>query len=186
MLEAHRSTLGNVALDERAQLDGAQDLVALKSPANVDVLSKTLRSHWPFPSAVSNDRGEVITCSCDNSSSQQAPPSHQPDKISYFQERHLVQLISALSMFIAAILIIGPILALNFTSNPSARLGIAITFIVLFAMGLGLSTGVSRDNIFVATATYSAVLVVFVSGNLGDVGDSGGSCRCVWNATSSP
>lgn len=86
-------------------------------------------------------------------------------------------------MFIAAMLVIGPILALNFTSSPNARLGIAITFIVIFATGLGLSTGVSRDNIFVATATYSAVLVVFVSGNLGDVGNSGGGFGSSGNMT---
>lgn len=90
-------------------------------------------------------------------------------------------MISALSIFVAAVLIVGPILALNFTGSPSARLGIAITFIILFATGLGLSTGVSRDNIFVATATYSAVLVVFVSGNLGDVG--GGAFGSSGNAT---
>lgn len=88
-------------------------------------------------------------------------------------------------MFIAAILVIGPILALNFTSNSNARLGIAIAFIVLFAAGLGLSTGVSRDNIFVATATYSAVLVVFVSGTLGSVGSPGGSFGGSSNLTSS-
>jgi len=83
--------------------------------------------------------------------------------------------IKGFSIFIATILIVGPILALNFTSSPNARLGIAIAFIVLFATGLGFSTGVSRDTIFVATATYSAVLVVYVSGNLGDVGSPGGA-----------
>jgi hypothetical protein len=82
-------------------------------------------------------------------------------------------------------LIIGPILALNFTSSPNARLGIAIAFIVLFVIGLSLSTGVSRDTIFVATATYSAVIVVYVSGSLGDVGSPGTASRGSGNATGS-
>jgi hypothetical protein len=80
-------------------------------------------------------------------------------------------------------LLVVPILALNFTSSPSARLGIVIAFILLFAIGLSLSTGVSRDTIFGATATYSAVLVVYVSGNLGDVGSPGGAIESSGNAT---
>jgi hypothetical protein len=91
--------------------------------------------------------------------------------------------LKGISIFIATLLVIGPILALNFTSSPNARLGIAITFIAIFAAGLGLSTGVSRDTIFVATATYSAVLVVYVSGNLGDVGGPGSALERSGNAT---
>jgi hypothetical protein len=53
----------------------------------------------------------------------------------------------------------------------------------VFAGGLGLSTGVSRDTIFVATATYSAVLVVYISGNLGDAGGPGGASGSSGNAT---
>jgi len=91
--------------------------------------------------------------------------------------------LKAFSIFTATILIVGPILALNFTNNPNARLGIAIAFIALFATGLGVSTGVSRDTIFVATATYSAVLVVYVSGNLGDVGGPDSASGSPGNAT---
>jgi hypothetical protein len=87
-------------------------------------------------------------------------------------------------VLIAVLLVIGPILALNFTSSQNARLGITIAFILFFASGLGLSTGISRDNIFVATATYSAVLVVFVSGNLGDVGGSGAFSASGGNSSS--
>lgn len=92
-------------------------------------------------------------------------------------------MLKGISILIATLLIVGPILALNFTRSPNARLGIAIAFIAVFATGLGLSTGVSRDTIFVATATYSAVLVVYVSGNLGDVGGSGGTSGSSGNAT---
>jgi hypothetical protein len=53
MSEVHRCTLRNLALDERTKLEGAEDLVALKPPADQDVVSRTLRNHWLFPSMVS-------------------------------------------------------------------------------------------------------------------------------------
>ncbi|KAM0696050.1 hypothetical protein Q7P36_004533 [Cladosporium allicinum] len=143
MLEAHRCALKDVASGEQTKLVVAEDLVALKPPADQDVVSRTLWSHWPFPSTVLGSR--------------------EPGKIQSFHERSLVRVLKGISILIATMLIVGPILALNFTSDPNARLGIAIAFIAVFAGGLGLSTGVSRDTIFVATATYSAVLVVLSS-----------------------
>lgn len=65
-------------------------------------------------------------------------------------------------------LIFGPLVALNFIENRPARLGTAAAFIVVFALALSASTGVSRDNVFIATATYAAVIVVFVSGTHGN------------------
>jgi hypothetical protein len=116
---------------------------------------------------------------------EQASSSHESGTIQFFNERRLIRLLKGLSIFISTTLIIGPILALNFTTSPNARLGIAIAFIVLFAIGLSLSTGVSRDTIFGATATYSAVLVVYVSGNLGNVSSPGGAIESSGNATAS-
>jgi hypothetical protein len=101
----------------------------------------------------------------------QRPSDAQQSDVRHFLDSHLAHLLSALSIVIAATLIVGPVLALNVVNNSNARLGITIAFIVLFAIGLGVSTSVSRDNNFTATATYSAVLVVFVSGNLGNVGN---------------
>lgn len=54
MLEAHRSVLKDVAQEEREILQGADDLVALKPPADKDVLSRTLRTHWPVSNTVSH------------------------------------------------------------------------------------------------------------------------------------
>ena len=53
MLEAHRCALKDVASGEQTKLVVAEDLVALKPPADQDVVSRTLWSHWPFPSTVS-------------------------------------------------------------------------------------------------------------------------------------
>jgi hypothetical protein len=179
MLEAHRCALKDVASGEQTKLVGAEDLVALKPPADQDVVSRTLRSHWPFPSTVSLAGGNHPFTSL----SEQALASREPGKIQFFHERHLVRVLKGFSILIATILIVGPILALNFTSSPNARLGIAIAFIAVFAGCLGLLTGVSRDTIFVATATYSAVLVVYVSGDLGDAGGPGGASGSSGNAT---
>jgi hypothetical protein len=52
MSEVHRCKLKDLALDERTKLEGAEDLVALKPPADQDVVSRTLRNHWLFPSMV--------------------------------------------------------------------------------------------------------------------------------------
>jgi hypothetical protein len=51
--------------------------------------------------------------------------------------------------------------------NEKKKLGIIGAFIVLFAGSVGLLTTAKRTEIFAATAAYAAVLVVFVSGNLG-------------------
>jgi hypothetical protein len=77
-------------------------------------------------------------------------------------------LVNVCSVFIAALLLIGSILALYFVNNPDARLGIVLAFIVLFASGLSIDSSASRDAVFAATAAYAAVLIVYVSGNPGN------------------
>ena len=51
--------------------------------------------------------------------------------------------------------------------NEKSLLGMLSGWTVLFAACVGLLTNARRDQIFAATAAYAAVLVVFVSGNLG-------------------
>lgn len=75
-------------------------------------------------------------------------------------------MVTSLSIAIATFLLVVPIIVLYFVTNPNARLALTITFIVAFAIGLGATTSANRDAIFAATAAYSAVLVVFVSGDL--------------------
>ena len=53
MSEAHQCALKDVSSGEQTKLVGAEDLVALKPPVDQDVVSRTLRNHWPFPSTVS-------------------------------------------------------------------------------------------------------------------------------------
>jgi hypothetical protein len=49
----YRYALQDVESDERAKLEEAEDLVVLKPSADRDILSRTLRNHWPFPTLVS-------------------------------------------------------------------------------------------------------------------------------------
>lgn len=76
--------------------------------------------------------------------------------------------VAFISTVIAAILLIGAITSLYFVTNSGAKLGMISGFTVLFAIGVGLLTNAKRSEIFAATAAYAAVLVVFVSGNLGN------------------
>jgi hypothetical protein len=75
--------------------------------------------------------------------------------------------VSIISVIIAAILLVGAITSLYYVTQPKARLGMIAGFTVLFAISVGLSTSAKRGEIFASTAAYAAVLVVFVSGNLG-------------------
>lgn len=164
---------GNTPLldgDGRYFLKEAFDLVALKPPGSGDLLSSTLGDHWPMATGVSITLQRVawqyILIVTQNASTGQFKSAR------YFEEQRLVWVVSALSTAIAAILLIGSILTLYFVTNPDARLALVISFIVLFALGLSLSTAATRDRIFAATAAYAAVLVVFVSGNLGNANAS--------------
>jgi hypothetical protein len=72
------------------------------------------------------------------------------------------------------------------TSNEKAVLGTLCGWTVLFAACVGLLTNAKRDRIFAATAAYAAVLVVFVSEDLGTPSALSGSARnrtCVCQIT---
>lgn len=71
------------------------------------------------------------------------------------------------STILASVLLFGAIISLYIVKNPHALLGMLSGWTVLFAACVGLLTNARRDQIFGATAAYAAVLVVFVSGNLG-------------------
>ncbi|OQO10167.1 hypothetical protein B0A48_04524 [Cryoendolithus antarcticus] len=131
---------------EEHMLDDQADLVTLAAPKNRDALSNFICDHWPFP-------GKRLS-------------PHEWDRTRHFDGRKVVLLVSALSTTIASALLVAPVLTLYFVTSPGARLALVIVFILLFSLAMSLATNASRDSIFAATAAYSAVLVVFVSGNL--------------------
>ncbi|KAI3325131.1 hypothetical protein HD806DRAFT_492101 [Xylariaceae sp. AK1471] len=86
---------------------------------------------------------------------------------SYISGHSISTFVSYLSTFLAAILLVGAILLLYNVRDPNKKLGFLALFTVLFATSVGLLTNARRAEVYGATAAYAAVLVVFVSGNLG-------------------
>lgn len=54
------------------------------------------------------------------------------------------------------------------------KLGLIAGYTIAFATCIGLATNAKKAEVFAACAAYSAVLVVFVSGDLGGRKDSDG------------
>ena len=88
-------------------------------------------------------------------------------EVKYYSERTVKKVIAGISIIMAALLLEGAIVALYLITDPRIRLGLIALFMVLFAGGIGLLSNAKRSEMFAATAAYAAVLVVFVSGNLG-------------------
>lgn len=134
------------------------ELASLRSPPDKDVFSQLLRDHW-------RPVGSRHLSSADGAD--------------YFLDRHVVRVVAVISAVVAAILLIGAIATLYFIQTRGARLGTIACFTVLFALSLGLLTNAKRAEIFAATAAYAAVLVVFVSGDLGGPSDTPCVCPAV-------
>lgn len=70
-------------------------------------------------------------------------------------------------MTLAAILLIGAILSLHIVTSSKTKLGLVAMYTLLFALSVALLTNARRAEVFAATAAYAAVLVVFMSRDLG-------------------
>ncbi|KAF4947657.1 hypothetical protein FSARC_13918 [Fusarium sarcochroum] len=88
--------------------------------------------------------------------------------ISYASGKKIATFISYLSTILAALLLIGAILVLYNVESDNLKLGLIALFTVIFSASVGLLTNARRAEVFGATAAYAAVLVVFVSGDLGN------------------
>lgn len=106
----------------------------------------------------------------------------------YISERSVSRFVANLNTILAAMLLFGAIVSLYYIKNENTLLGMVGGWTVLFASCLGLLTNARRDQIFGTTAAYAAVLVVFVSGNLGREPSGAGKrvCQMVswWYVTS--
>jgi hypothetical protein len=82
------------------------------------------------------------------------------------------RVVAIVNVLVASILIIGAVVGLYKLRNQSdrIRLGSIAAFTALFSISLALLTNARRAEIFAATAAYTAVLVVFISGDLGNNG----------------
>lgn len=119
-------------------LEDAKDLVALQKPSNQDYLSRSLRNHWLFT---------------------KHSPREELDRSNVYNGTLVAQVVAAISMALAAILLIGAIVSLYFLRNPNAKLGLIDVYTFVFALSVRLCTNAGRAEVFAATAAYAAVLV---------------------------
>ncbi|PMD35918.1 hypothetical protein L207DRAFT_434472, partial [Hyaloscypha variabilis F] len=105
-------------------------------------------------------------------------PDQCSRRTTYTSERSVSQFVAIFSTVLAAVLLFGAIISLYIVQNKHALLGMLSGWTVLFAACVGLLTNARRDQIFGATAAYTAVLVVFISGNLGGAPSATGNCIC--------
>jgi hypothetical protein len=127
-------------------LSDDSDLAALRKVMDEDLLSELLQDHWAFQKRTATDPF---------------------DRTTLYKGHHVVRTVAALSMVIAAVLLIGAMVSLHIVTNTKARLGIIAGYTMLFALSMVLLTNAKKAEIYGATAAYAAVLVVFVSGYIG-------------------
>jgi hypothetical protein len=125
-------------------LEDDVDLIALRKPKDDGVFSAILQDYWIFRKRKATDPF---------------------DRTTIHSNRHVERTVAAISMIIAALLLIGATIALSLITNDKTRLGTIAGFTFLFALSMLLLTNSSKAEIYGATAAYAAVLVVFVSGN---------------------
>ncbi|KAK3390116.1 hypothetical protein B0H63DRAFT_464808 [Podospora didyma] len=123
-------------------LNNSADLVALKTPAEVDYLSSFLRRNWVKKKEMSRDG---------------------VNQYGRFEEKSITLAVNIVTVAIAAIFLVGSIIGFYHAQGSVTKLCMIAGFTVAFAASVGLITNARRVEIFAATAAYAAVLVVFVS-----------------------
>jgi uncharacterized membrane protein len=85
-------------------------------------------------------------------------------------EARLRLTVTVITIMLAFTLLFGAIYHLYSTApnNNKLKLALIALYTMLFAACVGLVTNARRAEVFGACAAYAAVLVVFVSGQLGD------------------
>jgi hypothetical protein len=127
-------------------LEDDADLITLIKPTEEDCLSRFLQDHWLFRKRNTDD---------------------PLDRTTIHKNSYVLRMVAVFGLTIAATLLIGAIVNLYLVPDPKTKLGLVAMYTMLFATSVGLCTNARRAEVFAATAAYAAVLVVFVSGDLG-------------------
>lgn len=143
-------------------LSDENDLVALRPPPESDYLSRLLQDNWKTIQRLNPKT---------NTSSDPI------DQTTIYKNRHIMRTVATVGMLIAATLLIVAIMSLYVVKDEKVKLGLVAIYTLLFALSVALLTSARRAEVFAATAAYAAVLVVFVSGDLG--GSRGGWEQCL-------
>ena len=72
-----------------------------------------------------------------------------------------------ISSFVATTLILVPVITLHFVNSADTRLIIIVVFSLAFQSLVVLATEAKRSEVFVATAAFVAIQVVYVGSALG-------------------
>lgn len=122
------------------------DLITLQKPPDEDFLSRSLQKYWLFQKRENND---VL------------------DGTTLYKNSHIVWTVAILNLVLAAILLVGAVVSLYFVASPKAKLALVAVYTLVFVTSVAFCTNARKAEVFAATAAYAAVLVVFVSGDLG-------------------
>lgn len=93
--------------------------------------------------------------------------STEGGNLAYISSHRITLVAVTLNIIFAATLLFGSILNLYYVKDEGKRLGIIAGYTLAFALCVSLLTNARRAEIFSACAAYAAVLVVFVSGGIG-------------------
>ncbi len=118
-----------------------------------DMLRDKLR-HWPPPHLSYSAQERLHRC---KEFEEGKPPAEISPSVD-----NLVRLFVA---FIAVCVLVAPMCIMSVYPSPTKSLITSSVFMVVFACALSFAAKTSNIETLVATATYSAVLVVFVGAN---------------------
>ncbi|KAK5217409.1 hypothetical protein LTR72_009526 [Exophiala xenobiotica] len=93
--------------------------------------------------------------------------------VEYFSARRISTAVNVITVLLAAALLFGAIYNLYYVRRNQIKLGLIAVYTLAFALSISLISNARRAEVFGACAAYAAVLVVFVSGNLGSTNDPG-------------
>jgi hypothetical protein len=127
--------------------DNRHDLVAFARPPEEDRLTKFLRTY----------------CSILFLERRSNNGSH----LAYISAARISIVVGLLNVILSAAFLFGAIYNLYYVEQDQIKLGLIAGYTTAFALCISLITNAKRSEIFGACAAYAAVLVVFVSGDLG-------------------
>ncbi|KAK6353970.1 hypothetical protein TWF730_008390 [Orbilia blumenaviensis] len=122
------------------------DLMALRPPKSDD----------PITIFVQNNLGKFF---------KKPKPPHIPnsDNVLYYSETAIDLFVTIICTLLAIVVLVGSMTTLYFVESKGLRLGLVWVFTFLFAISIFLMANLSKGEIFLATAAYCAILVVYIS-----------------------
>lgn len=148
----------------------ASDYISLSKQSEPDFLTYLLRTKL---SRLFRTKPPPPTLPMHHKGRPQPTISHlSPSPIRYYSYERVRFTALFITTLAAALLLFTPIFTFYkiSASRPSLTLGLIAIFTIIFAGSLAVITTASRSEIFAACAAYSAVLVVFVSGDFASGG----------------